>query len=76
VADSGSGLATEVQALLFTPFHTTRENGQGICLTMVHEILLAHGFDFSLEIREAGARSSRSFFELWPMAIDRKAERP
>jgi nitrogen fixation/metabolism regulation signal transduction histidine kinase len=53
VADSGPGLSPEVQAHLFTPFYTTRENGQGIGLTMVQEILLAHGFDFTLENRES-----------------------
>jgi signal transduction histidine kinase len=54
VADSGPGLTPEAQAHLFTPFYTTRENGQGIGLTMVQEILLAHGFDFSLENRDSG----------------------
>jgi len=54
VEDSGTGLSDEVQAHLFTPFYTTRENGQGIGLTMVQEILLAHGFDFALENREEG----------------------
>ena len=29
-------------------------SGQGIGLTMVQEILLAHGFDFALENREGG----------------------
>ena len=57
VSDSGPGLSAEVEANLFTPFYTTRENGQGIGLTMVQEILLAHGFDFALENRAAdGAR--------------------
>jgi nitrogen fixation/metabolism regulation signal transduction histidine kinase len=54
IADSGPGLSAEVQAQLFTPFYTTRENGQGIGLTMVQEILLAHGFDFTLENRPSG----------------------
>jgi nitrogen fixation/metabolism regulation signal transduction histidine kinase len=49
VADTGPGLSAEAQSLLFTPFYTTRENGQGIGLTMVQEILLAHGFDFTLD---------------------------
>jgi len=56
IADSGPGLSALVQTHLFTPFFTTRDNGQGIGLTMVQEILLAHGFDFSLENRlEGGA---------------------
>jgi nitrogen fixation/metabolism regulation signal transduction histidine kinase len=57
ISDSGLGLSSEVQAHLFTPFYTTRDNGQGIGLTMVQEILLAHGFDFALENRTStGAR--------------------
>ena len=39
----------DVREHLFTPFFTSKENGQGIGLTMVQEILLGHGFDFSLE---------------------------
>ena len=54
VADTGHGLSPEAEALLFTPFHTTRERGQGIGLTMVQEILVAHGFDFALENRPGG----------------------
>jgi nitrogen fixation/metabolism regulation signal transduction histidine kinase len=54
ISDTGPGLSAEVQEHLFTPFFTTRENGQGIGLTMVQEILLAHRFDFSLENTEGG----------------------
>jgi len=62
VSDSGPGLSPEVEANLFTPFFTTRENGQGIGLTMVQEILLAHGFEFSLENRAAGGARFTIFF--------------
>ncbi|HVG21973.1 MAG TPA: ATP-binding protein [Blastocatellia bacterium] len=48
VEDTGSGIAPEARASLFTPFFSTKENGQGIGLTMVQEILDNHGFDFSL----------------------------
>jgi two-component system nitrogen regulation sensor histidine kinase NtrY len=54
VTDSGPGISPEVQAQLFTPFYTTREKGQGIGLTMVQEILLAHGFDFTLDNCDGG----------------------
>ncbi len=54
VADTGPGLSPEARAQLFTPFHTTRQNGQGIGLTMVQEILIAHGFDFTLENHPGG----------------------
>jgi len=49
VEDTGGPLTPEVQANLFTPFYTTRPNGQGIGLTVVQEILGRHGFEFSLE---------------------------
>ena len=49
VEDTGGGIPPEVKAQLFTPFFSTKENGQGIGLTMVQEILNRHGFEFSLE---------------------------
>jgi two-component system nitrogen regulation sensor histidine kinase NtrY len=49
ITDTGGGLPEPVKEHLFTPFFTTKENGQGIGLTMVQEILLAHGCDFALE---------------------------
>jgi nitrogen fixation/metabolism regulation signal transduction histidine kinase len=47
--DTGCGISPSVRANLFTPFFSTKENGQGIGLTLVQEILDAHGFEFSLE---------------------------
>lgn len=49
VEDTGPGLADEVRRNLFAPFYTTKENGQGVGLTVVREILEAHGFEFSLD---------------------------
>jgi nitrogen fixation/metabolism regulation signal transduction histidine kinase len=49
IDDSGGGIAAEAQANLFTPFFSTKPNGQGIGLTLVREILAAHGFAHSLE---------------------------
>jgi nitrogen fixation/metabolism regulation signal transduction histidine kinase len=54
VRDTGPGLSPEVQSQIFTPFYTSRESGQGIGLTMVQEILLAHGFGFTLENCDGG----------------------
>jgi nitrogen fixation/metabolism regulation signal transduction histidine kinase len=54
ILDTGGGIPDPVREQLFTPFFTSKENGQGIGLTMVQEILLGHGFDFSLESGEAG----------------------
>lgn len=49
IEDTGPGLAAEAQANLFTPFFSTKPNGQGIGLTLVQEILAGHGFGYSLE---------------------------
>ena len=49
IEDTGAGLTPEVRAHLFTPFFSTKENGQGIGLTMIQEILSHHKFEFSLD---------------------------
>jgi nitrogen fixation/metabolism regulation signal transduction histidine kinase len=49
VEDTGRGISPDVRMQLFTPFFSTKENGQGIGLTLVQEILGRHGFEFSLE---------------------------
>ena len=48
IEDSGQGFGPEAQSNLFTPFFSTKPNGQGIGLTLIREILSAHGFDYSL----------------------------
>lgn len=47
--DSGAGISAEAQAHLFTPFFSTKANGQGLGLTLVQEILKQHQLEFSLE---------------------------
>ncbi len=54
IEDSGSGIPPSVKANLFTPFFSTKENGQGIGLTLVQEILDNHCFEFSLESQPGG----------------------
>jgi two-component system, NtrC family, nitrogen regulation sensor histidine kinase NtrY len=49
ITDTGSGISESVRSSLFTPFFSTKEYGQGIGLTMIREILVNHGFTFSLE---------------------------
>lgn len=49
IEDTGGGLTSEARAQLFTPFFSTKENGQGIGLTMIQEILSQHKFEFSLD---------------------------
>jgi two-component system, NtrC family, nitrogen regulation sensor histidine kinase NtrY len=49
ITDNGKGMTTEQCEQLFTPFYTTKKDGQGIGLTLVREILVNHGFEFSLK---------------------------
>jgi nitrogen fixation/metabolism regulation signal transduction histidine kinase len=49
IEDTGPGMTTEAQSNLFTPFFSTKPNGQGIGLTLVQEILAGHGFGYGLE---------------------------
>lgn len=62
VRDTGPGISREVRAHLFEPFWSSKPQGQGIGLTLVREILDAHGFEFTLEDDPAGgARFEISF---------------
>jgi signal transduction histidine kinase len=49
ILDDGSGLDLETQGNLFSPFFSTKAQGQGLGLTLAKEILVKHGFDFGLE---------------------------
>ncbi|HTE02198.1 MAG TPA: ATP-binding protein [Mucilaginibacter sp.] len=49
IADTGKGITAEEGEQLFTPFYSTKKDGQGIGLTLVREVLMNHGFEFSLK---------------------------
>jgi nitrogen fixation/metabolism regulation signal transduction histidine kinase len=63
IEDTGGGISTPALANLFTPFFSTKENGQGIGLTLVQEILDAHGFEFSLESQPGQPTQFTIYFE-------------
>ncbi|MDC2159914.1 sensor histidine kinase [Bacteroides thetaiotaomicron] len=48
VVDNGKGISKEVEAKLFSPFFSTKPNGQGIGLIFIREVLMRHGCTFSL----------------------------
>jgi len=48
ITDDGPGITENDRDLLFSPFYSTKKDGQGIGLTLVREILLNHGYQFSL----------------------------
>ncbi|HEY0991329.1 MAG TPA: ATP-binding protein [Kofleriaceae bacterium] len=49
VENSGPRIPDAVKQRLFTPFFTTKPNGQGVGLTLVQEVLTNHRFRFALE---------------------------
>lgn len=59
ISDTGCGITEEGNEKLFTPFYSTKKDGQGIGLTMVREILLNHGFEFSLKNQQPGLTDFR-----------------
>jgi len=54
ITDNGKGIDKNIQQNLFTQFFSTKKGGQGIVLTLIREILVNHGFKFSLEMNEEG----------------------
>ena len=52
IRDNGPGIPDDLAPQLFSPFYSTKKDGQGIGLTLSKEILLNHGFLFSLETIE------------------------
>jgi nitrogen fixation/metabolism regulation signal transduction histidine kinase len=48
ITDTGSGVSALDGSQLFSPFFSTKKDGQGIGLTLVREILNNHGYRFSL----------------------------
>ena len=62
VADTGRGISKEVETKLFTPFFSTKPNGQGIGLIFIREVLMKHGCSFSLRTYEDGITRFRIMF--------------
>ncbi len=54
IVDNGRGIASDVAPLLFSPFYTNKNGGQGVGLTLIREILSQHQFEFSLQTKANG----------------------
>ncbi|MCF2502568.1 ATP-binding protein [Dyadobacter sp. CY107] len=54
IKNNGKPIEAEVGAQLFNPFFSTKHDGQGIGLTLTREILINHGFTFSLQTNADG----------------------
>jgi len=63
VRDNGKGISKDGQEQLFTPFYSTKKDGQGIGLTLTKEILRNHGFCFSLETVREGVTEFTIIFD-------------
>ena len=62
-ADTGHGIKQEDLPKVFTPFFTTHEMGTGLGLSVVHNIITAHGGELSVVSREG---SGTTFTVLLP----------
>ena len=62
VADNGSGLAPETRTKIFEPYFSTKENGTGLGLTIVSQIIEDHhGYIRALPNEPRGTRFSIEF---------------
>jgi len=54
ITDTGKGIDPSISEQLFTPFFSTKKDGQGVGLTLIREILINHQYKFSLQTVEKG----------------------
>ena len=63
IRDTGKGILPEMDEHLFSPFYSTKKDGQGVGLTVIKEILLNHQFGFTLQTPEPGRTEFKIVFE-------------
>ena len=54
ISNNGAPIPQETAPKLFTPFFTTKPNGQGLGLTFIREVLASHNCRFRLQTKEDG----------------------
>lgn len=54
IADNGKGIPSATADKLFTPFFSTKPNGEGLGLIFIREVLLKHNCNFSLYTYDDG----------------------
>lgn len=62
VVDNGKGISKDTEEKLFSPFFSTKPNGQGIGLIFIREVLMRHGCTFSLRTYADGLTRFRIIF--------------
>jgi two-component system nitrogen regulation sensor histidine kinase NtrY len=63
IRDTGKGILPEMEEHLFSPFYSTKKDGQGVGLTVIKEILVNHQFGFTLRTPEPGRTEFKIVFE-------------
>jgi two-component system nitrogen regulation sensor histidine kinase NtrY len=63
VRDNGAGISPEAADDLFTPFFSTKKDGQGVGLTLIREVLLNHDAQFNLKTKEDAWTEFRIVFK-------------
>ena len=63
IADTGKGIDKETENKLFTPFFSTKPNGQGLGLIFIREVLTRHHCTFSLKTYSDGMTRFKVKFE-------------
>ncbi len=71
IRDNGPGIPEDIQAHLFDPFVTTKQNGSGLGLALVAKVIGDHG-----GVIECRSRPRRTTFKTWlPMHPELEASR-
>jgi nitrogen fixation/metabolism regulation signal transduction histidine kinase len=63
ISDTGEGIDELTSAELFTPFFSTKKDGQGVGLTLIREILINHHYKFSLQSVQKGRTDFTILFD-------------
>ena len=63
ISDTGKGISKETEAKLFSPFFSTKPNGQGIGLIFIREVLFRHECTFSLKTYADGLTKFKIIFK-------------
>ncbi|MEJ7684859.1 MAG: ATP-binding protein [Segetibacter sp.] len=54
ISDTGKGIDASLKEQIFSPFFSTKKDGQGVGLMLIREILVNHNFKFSLHTIRSG----------------------